>query len=73
MLTALWAWLFTSPLKLAVLLSNRLATWTGLVMVWLKLKGAPDRMRRFLMWWVALNAASLCLLGGAWWVFGKRW
>jgi len=69
MLTALWAWLLASPFKFAVLLSNRIATWTGLLMVWVRLKGTPNRMRRFLVWWVVLNAASLCLLGGAWWWF----
>ena len=72
MLTGLRALLFGSPLKLAMVVGNRLATWTGMAVVWLKLKGTPDRFKRFLLWGLLLNVVSLSLLAGAWWVFGRR-
>ena len=63
-LTGLWAWMVGSPVNLALWIGNRLATWTGLFVVWRKLKGAPDRTKRFLLWGMALNAVSLFLLLG---------
>ena len=61
---SLWTWVAGSPVSLALWVGNRLATWTGLLVVWRKLKGAPDRTKRFLLWGLALNAASLLLLLG---------
>lgn len=73
MLTGLWAFLFSSPLKLVMVVGNRLATWTGMAVVWLKLKGTPNRVKRFLVWGLLLNVLSLSLLAGVWWIVGKRW
>jgi len=64
LVASLWTWVVGSPVNLALWVGNRLATWTGLLVVWRKLKGAPDRTKRFLLWGVALNAASLLLLLG---------
>ena len=68
MLTALWVWVFSSPLKVAIVAANRLATWPGLFMVWRKLRGLPNRPVRFLGWWVVLNALSFSALAGVLWV-----
>jgi hypothetical protein len=70
--TGLAAFLIGSPLKLAIWAVNRLLTWTGLLVVWRRLKGVPDRPRRFLVWLVALNAASALLLMGLFRVLSAR-
>ena len=56
--------LLGSPFKLAMWVGNRILTWTGLMVLWRKLKHAPDRVRRFLVVGLALNAVSLLLLVG---------
>ena len=64
LVASLWSVVTGSPMNLALWIGNRLATWTGLFVVWRKLKGAPDRTKRFLLWGMALNAASFLLLLG---------
>ena len=64
LVASLWSVVAGSPVSLALWIGNRLATWTGLLVVWRKLKGAPDRTKRFLLWGMVLNAASLLLLLG---------
>ena len=64
LVASLWGLVTGSPINLALWIGNRLATWTGLLVVWRKLKGAPDRTKRFLLWGMALNAVSLLLLLG---------
>ena len=64
LVASLWSVVTGSPMNLALWIGNRLATWTGLLVVWRKLKGAPDRTKRFLLWGMALNAVSLLLLLG---------
>ena len=72
MMTGPWVFLIGSPLKLGLWVGNRLATWTGSLVVWRKLKMAPDRTKRFLVWMVALNVVSLLVLVGIWQVLAIR-
>ena len=67
-MTGPWLFFIGSPVKLTVWIGNRLATWTGLAVVWQKVKHAPNRSRRFFTWLVALNAVSLLALFGVWWL-----
>ena len=72
-LYGLWAFLVGSPLKLGVFIGNRVATWTGLLVVWQKLKGNPQRFRHFLGWLVIINAVSFSLLACVlWWLHRHR-
>lgn len=64
LVASLWSVMTGSPMNLALWIGNRLATWTGLFVVWRKLKGAPDRTKRFLLWGMALNAVSFLFLFG---------
>ncbi len=48
-ITSPFFFLLGSPLKLAMWIGNRVLTWTGLMVLWRKLKHAPDRVRRFLL------------------------
>ena len=57
-----WVMILSSPAKLAVWVSNRAAAWTGLAVVWRKLKGDPQRTRRFILWMIAINVVSLVVL-----------
>ncbi|MBI3011328.1 MAG: hypothetical protein HYY58_02415 [Candidatus Omnitrophica bacterium] len=53
------AWLaIGTPLKLSLWLANRLATWTGLVYVWGRLRSR----RWFWVWVVVANVVSLSAL-----------
>ncbi len=61
-LTSVWAFLLGSPFKLAMWVGNRIATWTGLAVLWRKLKDVPNRRRRFLAWMVVINTLSVGLL-----------
>ena len=63
-ITSPFFFLLGSPLKLAMWIGNRVLTWTGLMVLWRKLKHAPDRVRRFLLVGLAINAVSLLLLVG---------
>lgn len=68
-LLALW---LGSPAKLIVWLTSRAAAWTGVILAWRKLRHAPNRMRRFALWMLAINAAAwLAFAGGLWCL--KRW
>ena len=68
-LTGVWAFVFGSPAKIAIWFGNRVATWTGLLVVWKRLKGHPQRPRRFFLWLVLINGVSLALLAGLlWWL-----
>ena len=58
-----------SPVKLSFWVGNRVATWSGLVVLWRRLKGLPDRTKRFLLWGAAINAVSISLLFGIFKVF----
>ncbi len=69
MLTALWGFVFGSPLRVVVWLGNRLATWTSLVWVWRGLRHRADRPRRFVVWMVVLNVVSYgALFAWLWWL-----
>jgi len=61
-----------SPLKIALWLGNRLVTATGLLVLWRRLKGMPDRPQRFFVWVVGINAVSIGLLVGIWWLVAHR-
>ena len=65
-MTGPWLFLIGSPLKLGLWVGNRIATWTGLLVVWQRLKRAPDRTKRFLLWGLVLNVVSLLVLVGIW-------
>lgn len=58
-----WAFLFDSPLTLALWLSNRIVTWTGLFVLWRKLRHTPNRIRRFFQWGILINMAAWAMLG----------
>ena len=60
-----WLTLITgSPAKLTLWLGNRLTAWTGLAVLWRRLKDSPNRFKRFLMWGAVINAVSvLCAIG----------
>lgn len=60
--TGLWLFLTGSPVKLSLWIGNRLATWTGLIVAWRKLKGSPNRSRAFFKWLMLINAVSLLVL-----------
>ena len=70
--TTLWTFVFGSPLKIAIWLGNRVATWTGLFVVWKHLKGHPQRPKRFFLWLVLMNGVSMALLVGALWWFTRH-
>ena len=53
-----------SRIRLAMWIGSRLALGTGLTVVWRRLKGAPNRVRRFLMWFLALNTLSVLAFFG---------
>ena len=63
-MTGPWVLFLGSPAKLVLALSNRFLTWTGLAVLWKKLKRSPDRIRRFLVWGFMINAISLAVLIG---------
>ncbi len=53
-----------SRVRLAMWLGSRVATGTGLALVWNRLKGAPNRLAQFVVWFLALNVVSvLAFLG----------
>lgn len=58
MLGPLTLWIGT-PLKLFLWVINRLATWTGLLYLWRRLRSR----RRFWTWFIIINVASLGSLG----------
>ena len=53
-----------SRIRLAMWIGSRLALGTGLAVVWRRLKGAPNRVRRFFVWFLALNAVSVLAFFG---------
>ena len=62
--TAPWAMvtaMVASPVKLAVWLGNRVVAGTSLVVIWQRLKAAPNRLRRFLPWLLIINVVSIGL------------
>ena len=68
-----WLFFLNSPMKVGLWIGHRLATSTGLLLIWRRLKGTPNRMRKFLVWLVVVNAVSLlCLVGVLWcvWRYG---
>ena len=71
-LTTLWSFVFGSPIKIAVWVGNRIATWTGLVVMWKRLKGHPQRPKHFFLWLVVINGVSLALLVGLLWWLAHR-
>ena len=66
-MVATWfAFLTRSPARLALWLGNRLTAWTGLAVLWRKLKDSPNRFKRFLLWGAVINVVSvLCAIGVA--------
>ena len=48
-----------SRIRLAMWVGSRVATGTGLMLVWNRLKGAPNRLTQFVVWFLALNAVSM--------------
>ena len=61
----LWpAWLnLGTPLKFSLWLGNRLATWTGMALVWKRQRA--KRSFRLWLWLMAGNAVSFIALAGA--------
>ena len=57
-----WVAFLSSPIHLMVVLGNRILTWTGLAVVWRRCKAAPNRLKRFILWALAINGASLIVL-----------
>ena len=53
-----WLWIGT-PLKFSLWALNRIATWTGIAVLWKRLR----RQRLFWLWLVLINTASLGVLG----------
>ena len=72
MFAAFWSFFLGSPIKLALWAGNRLATWTGLFVVWKRLKGAPNRLRTFLLAGAVINLLSLGVLAGVLWMVARR-
>ncbi len=72
MLTGPWAFFLGSPMKILLWVGNRLATWTGLLVLWQKLKHLPNRTRRFLLIGALLNVVSLLALVGVLWLAAHR-
>ena len=68
LLAGFWAFLVGSPIKMAMWIGNRLATWTGLAVLWHRLKDDPNRKRRFLGWMMVINTLSFGLLIGIVWL-----
>ena len=53
-----------SRIRLAMWIGSRLALGTGLAVVWRRLKGAPNRVLRFVVWFLALNTLSVLAFFG---------
>ena len=70
--TGWWLFLVGSPVKLAVWIGNRLATWTGTAVAWQKLKHSPNRSRVFFKWLLLINAVSLLVLVVALYILRHR-
>ena len=47
-----------SPVRLAVFAGSRVATMTGLAVVWTRLRNDPHRWRRFILWMMVVNIVS---------------
>lgn len=74
MFTVLWTLLVGSPVRLAIWIGNRVATWTGLFFLWRRLNGSPNRWRRFLVVGSLVNLASLVAVVGLLWALARsRW
>ncbi len=68
-----WAFLINTPLKLAILVGNRLATWTGLFYLWRRVASRRTHgWRTFLLWALGINLVSLSLLAGLLFWFAHR-
>ena len=59
MFGAIKAWCAGSPLAIAWWAGNRFIANVWMVVVWQRIRRAPDRLRRFVFWLVVVNAASL--------------
>ena len=62
-----WALWLASPSRLVVWLSSRAAAWTGVTVAWKKLKHAPNRARRFLVWMLVINTVAWLMFAGGMW------
>ena len=59
LLVALKGWCAGSPIAVVWWAGNRFIANVWMVVVWQRIRRAPDRLRRFVFWLVVVNAASL--------------